>query len=197
MVRLSILATIGCMVLATSPAFAQEVLAEQVRKELVKLDNYGVFDNLAFELNGGVVTLSGQASKPQLKKQAQKMVEKIEGVQEVANEIEVLPNSSEDDRIRTLAYIQIYGNPSLSRYNPNLGTPLFDSVARRSFGLTQDPPPGRHPIHIIVKNNQITLEGVVDTEGDKTVAGAQANSVNGAMKVTNNLRVGSEDGKSE
>jgi osmotically-inducible protein OsmY len=59
--------------------------------------------------------------------------------------------------------------------------------------LTQDPPAGNHPIHIIVKNNQITLEGVVDTEGDKTLAGAQANSVNGAMKVTNNLRVGSSD----
>ena len=197
MIRLNVLTAMWCTVLMTVAAPAQEVLTEQVRKELVKLDNYGVFDNLAFQLNGGTVTLSGQASKPQLKKQAEKVVGKIEGVQQVTNEIEILPNSNEDDRIRTLAYIQIYGNPSLSRYNPNLGTPLFDSVARRSFGLTQDPPPGHHPIHIIVKNNEITLEGVVDTEGDKTVAGAQANSVNGAMKVTNNLRVGSQDGKTE
>ena len=195
MIRFCTLTTISFALLAAS-APAQDALVEQVREELASLDNYGVFDNISFQLNGGTVTLSGQASQPQLKKQAEKVVRRIEGVQQVTNEIEALPNSSEDDRIRTLAYIQIYGHPSLSRYNPNFGTPLFDSLVRRTFGLTQDPPPGNHPIHIVVKNNQITLEGVVDTEGDKTVAGMQANSVNGAMKVTNNLRVGNEKSKS-
>jgi osmotically-inducible protein OsmY len=181
----------GALVFAVA-AFAQDRTTEQIRKEIAKLDNYDVFDNIVFKFEGGTATLMGHASEPQLKKQAEKVVSKIEGVQQVQNEIEVLPNSDEDDRIRTLAYIQIYGHPSLSRYNPNRGTPLFDSLVRRTFGLTQDPPPGNHPIHIVVKNNQITLEGVVDTEGDKTVAGMEANSVNGAMKVTNNLRVGSK-----
>lgn len=190
--RFSLFTWIGCLLLGVSAMHGQDRTTEQIRKEIVKLDNYGVFDNIAFRFEDGTATLMGEASVPQLKKQAEKVVGKIEGVQKVQNEIEVLPNSNEDDRIRTLAYIQIYGHPSLSRYNPNRGTPLFNSLARRTFGLTQDPPPGNHPIHIVVKNNQITLEGVVDTEGDKTAAGMEANSVNGAMKVTNNLRVGSK-----
>jgi osmotically-inducible protein OsmY len=182
------------MLLGVSAMHAQDRTTEQIRKEIAKLGNYGVFDNIAFKYDGGTATLMGQASRPQLKKQAEKVVGKIEGVQQVQNEIEVLPSSGEDDRIRTLAYLKIYGNSSLSRYNPNRGTPLFDSLTRRTFGLTEDPPAGNHPIHIVVKNNQITLEGVVDTEGDKTVAGMEANSVNGAMKVTNNLRVGGNSG---
>lgn len=193
MIRFRALPWIACALVGMAVASAQDPLAGKIRKEIATLNNYGVFDNISFQVQGGDVTLAGSASRPQLKKQAERVVKDIEGVQQVTNDIDVLPNSSEDDRIRTLAYIKIYGNPSLSRYNPNRGTPLFDSLTRRTFGLTEDPPAGSHPIHIIVKNSQITLEGVVDTEGDKTLAGMQANSVNGAMKVTNNLHVGSHE----
>jgi hypothetical protein len=84
-------------------------------------------------------------------------------------------------------YARVYGHPTLSRYDPNRGTPLFSSIARRNFGISTDPPPANHPIHIIVKNGDVTLEGAVDTEGDKTIAGLQANSTPGAFSVTNNL----------
>jgi hypothetical protein len=107
----------------------------------------------------------------------------------VVNEIEVLPNSPNDERVRAGAYVRVYGHPTLSRYNPNRGTPLFSSIARRNFGISSDPPPGRHPIHIIVKNGHVTLEGAVAREGDKTIAGLQADSTPGAFSVTNNLVV--------
>jgi hypothetical protein len=87
------------------------------------------------------------------------------------------------------AYAKIYGHPSLSRYNPNLGTPIYGLPRRTALGISNDPPVGPHPIHIIVNNGRITLEGVVDSESDKSIAGIQANSVNGVFSVANNLEV--------
>ncbi|MEZ5366781.1 MAG: BON domain-containing protein [Bryobacterales bacterium] len=194
--RFTFLTLLASLLVGPSMLPAQDRTTEQIRKQIAKLSDYGVFDNIEFTYSGGTATLMGEASRPQLKSQAEKAVSRIEGVQNVRNEIEVLPNSNVDDSIRTAAYIRIYGNPNLSRYNPNRGTPLFASLTRMTFGLTQDPPAGRHPIHIIVKNSEITLEGVVDTEGDKVQAGMEANSVNGALKVTNNLRVGGQGGNS-
>ncbi|MCB1019853.1 MAG: BON domain-containing protein [Acidobacteria bacterium] len=188
--RATFLTLMASLLVAPALLPAQDRTTEQIRKEIAKQSDYGVFDNIVFKYTSGTATLMGEASRPQLKKQAEKTVSRIEGVQKVDNEIEVLPNSNVDDGIRTMAYIKIYGNPNLSRYNPNRGTPLFASLTRMTFGLTQDPPAGQHPIHIVVKNSEITLEGVVDTEGDKVQAGMEANSVNGALKVTNNLRVG-------
>ena len=169
----------------------QARLAEQIRKEIVTLSGYSLFDNISYRLEdgGSTVVLRGQVAKPTLKTSAERVVQGLEGVEKVVNEIEVLPNSPNDERVRADAYVRIYGHPSLSRYNPNRGTPLFPSTARRNFGISSDPPPGRHPIHIIVKNGNVTLEGVVDTEGDKTIAGLQANSTPGAFSVTNNLEV--------
>jgi osmotically-inducible protein OsmY len=145
----------------------QNRIAREVRHELVMLPYYGVFDNLAFRVDGGAVTLLGQVTRPTLKSDAGNVVRQIEGVQKVDNQIEVLPLSSTDDRIRLAEYRAIYGQAQLNQY-----------------ALRAVP-----PIHIIVKNGNVTLEGSVSSEADKNVAGIQANSVPGVFSVTNHLRV--------
>jgi hyperosmotically inducible protein len=145
----------------------QDKITKEVRHELVMLPYYGVFDNLAYRVDGSKVTLFGQVTKPTLKSDAGRVVKKIEGVETVDNEIEVLPLSPNDDRIRRATYRAIFSKPSLQRYQ---------------LGAVS-------PIHIIVKNGNITLVGVVDTEGDKNLAGIAANGVPGAFKVTNDLMV--------
>jgi hyperosmotically inducible protein len=142
-------------------------LEREVRHELVTLPFYGVFDNLAFKVDGGTVTLLGQVSRPTLRSDAERVVKSIEGVERVINRIEILPLSPYDDRIRLTTYRAIYGNTALNRY-----------------ALQAIP-----PIHIIVKNGNVTLEGVVANQGDKNIADIQARSVPGVFSVTNNLRV--------
>lgn len=149
---------------------SQERLERAVRHELVMLPYYGVFDNLAFRVDGGKVTLLGQVTRPTLKSDAEGVVKRIEGVEAVSNKIEVLPLSPHDDDIRLAAYRAIYRHTGLDRY-----------------ALRAVP-----PIHIIVKNGNITLEGVVANEGDKNIAGMRAKGVPGAFSVTNNLRVEKE-----
>ena len=145
----------------------QQRLIREVRHELVMQPYYGVFDNLAYRVDGAKVTLFGQVSRPTLKSDAERSVKKIEGIEAVENQIEVLPVSPNDDRLRLALYRAIYGTPGLDRY-----------------ALRAVP-----PIHIIVKNGNVTLEGVVATQGDKNVAGIRANGVSGVFSVTNNLRV--------
>ena len=149
----------------------QARLAEEVRHELVMLPYYDVFDNLEFRIEGiHTVVLSGQVTRPTLKSSAERVVRRLEGVGNVINNIEVLPVSSHDDRIRIATYRAIFSRPGLDRY-----------------GLRAVP-----PIHIIVKNGNVSLEGVVANEGDKNIAGIVANGVSGVFSVTNNLKV---DGK--
>ena len=149
---------------------------KEVRHELVMLPFYGVFDNLSYKVDSdGTVTLLGQVSRPTLKSDAENVVKRIEGVEKVVNNIEVLPTSINDDRIRRAAYRAIYGNSVLSQYQ-----------------LRAVP-----PIHIIVNNGRITLEGVVARQMDKQVAGIQANGVQGAFSVTNNLVVEEQEKKKE
>lgn len=143
-------------------------IAHEVRHQLVLLPWYSIFDNLAFKVDpDGTVTLMGQVVRPVLKDDAARAVKKVPGVTRVQNEIEVLPVSPDDDRIRQAEFRAIYGDPSLSRY-------------------AQGAVP---PIHIIVKNGHVTLEGVVATQMDKQVAYLRANAVPGVFSVTNNLRV--------
>lgn len=149
-----------------SPA-ATERIVKEVRHELVMLPYYGVFDNLAYKVDGYTVTLMGQVTRPTLKSDAENVVKRIEGVDHVNNEIEVLPPSPNDDRIRRAVFHAVYGNPSLERY-----------------ALQAVP-----PIHIIVKNGNVTLVGVVASAADKTIAGVRANGVSGVFSVTNNLQV--------
>jgi len=145
---------------------------KEVRHELVMLPFYGVFDNLAYKVDpDGTVTLLGQVSRPTLKSDAENVVKRIEGVERVVNNIEVLPTSMNDDQIRRAAYRAIYGNEVLSQYQ-----------------MRAVP-----PIHIIVKNGNITLEGVVSRTMDKQIAEMQAKSVPGAFSVTNNLVIEDED----
>lgn len=152
---------------AQQGARSQQRLEREVRHELVMLPYYGVFDNLAFKVEGSKVTLLGEVTRPTLKSDAGNVVKGIEGVEAVDNKIEVLPLSPNDDRIRMAVYRAIYGHASLNRY-----------------ALQAVP-----PVHIIVKNGNVRLEGVVANEGDKNIAGIQAKGVSGAFSVTNNLRV--------
>lgn len=143
-------------------------IASQVRHELLQLPYYGVFDDLAFRIDGDTVTLLGAVVNPVLKTDAERAVKRIEGVGRVKNEIEVLPVSPDDDRIRMAEYKAIYGDPVLST----------------RYGYRALP-----PIHIIVKNGTVTLVGVVANESDRNLAYIRANAVPGVFSVTNNLQI--------
>lgn len=170
-------------------------IAAEVQKQLLRLNNYSVFDSLHFGLRGGVVTLGGYASRPTLKDDAERVVKKIEGVTEVDNQIEVLPNSPNDDRIRMAVYTNIYRQPQLRKYTSNFpNAALTPSIAREAGGITWDPPIGYHAIHIIVKNGNVILTGVVNNESDSIVAQMQANSTPGVFGVSNELYVVNQSG---
>ena len=164
-------------------------LAKEVRKQIVTLPQYGVFDNIHFGIQGDTVILRGQASRPTLKSGIENSVKRVKGVKNVINEIEVLPLSSNDDRIRAAVYASIYGYPALQRYTSNRGGRMPPSVARAAGGITNDPPIGYHAIHIIVKNGNVTLTGVVDSDADLAMAGMRANLVSGVFSVDNDIQV--------
>lgn len=168
---------------------ALERIVRSIQKGVLSLPNYGVFDWITFNLNGYNVILKGYASRPTLKDSVERVVKGIEGVSAVENRIEVLPLAGNDDRVRTEAYFRIYGHQTLSRYNPNRGSPMFMSPTRVMSGLTLDPPIGFHPIHIVVKNGNITLFGTVLNEVDKAMAGMAANQVSGSFSIDNELSV--------
>ena len=150
---------------------AFERLAKKVRKELVTLPWYGVFDNLAYQIDGSTVTLSGQVVRPSTRSDAERRVKRLAGVERVVNNIEVLPLSSFDDSIRVSAYRTLFG----------WNSPLF------RYGRGTDP-----SIHIIVERGNLTLEGVVASEGDRNLARMLVSSIPGVFSVTNNLRAENE-----
>ena len=164
------------LVIAPLPVFAQqrevspkavERIQKEVRHELVMLPYLDVFDNLAYKVDGYNVALFGQVTNPTVKSNAENAVKKIEGVEKVENQIEVLPVSPMDDGLRRRLFVAIYGYAPLQRYAL----------------------PTIKPIRIIVKNGHLTLEGVVDSQGDKNIANIRANGVPGVFSVTNNLVV--------
>jgi osmotically-inducible protein OsmY len=144
-----------------------ERVTKEVRHELLMLPYFGVFDFIAFKVDGTNVTLLGQVVRPSLKSDAENSIKHIEGVEHVDNQIEVLPPSSMDDGLRIRLYRAIYGSPALEKY---------------ALGVQK-------PIRIIVKSGRVALEGVVDNEEDKNMAGLRANAVPGIFEVTNNLQV--------
>lgn len=148
-------------------ARSQERIQKEVRHELLMLPYFGVFDNIAYKVDGYNVTLLGQVVRPSLKSDAENVVKHIEGVEKVDNQIEVLPPSPSDDRIRRRLFQAIYGYAPLEKY---------------ALGVQK-------PIRIIVKNGHVTLEGVVDNEADKNFAGIRANGVSGTFSMTNNLQI--------
>ncbi|MCE5309123.1 MAG: BON domain-containing protein [Acidobacteriales bacterium] len=143
-------------------------LEEKVRHELLMLPYYGVFDELSFQVNGATVTLMGKVTRPVLKSDAANVVKRIPGVASLEDKIEVLPLSPFDDRIRLAELRAVYGNSALYRYR------VAGPIA---------------PIRIIVENGNVTLEGIVTSQMDKTIAGLAANGVAGVFSVTNNLQV--------
>ena len=170
-----ILALIGLVVLMAATAVADPVrslpsrtaLEKKVRHELVMLPYYGVFDNLAFRVDGGTVTLYGKVVQPTTRSDAAQRVARLAGVNRVVNKIDVLPLSPFDDSLRRRTYRAVFGTAGLSRY---------------AMGANPS-------IHIVVDHGQITLEGVVSNSTDAQLAYMAARSVPGAFSVTNNLQV--------
>ena len=142
-------------------------LVRAVRHELLMLPYYSVFDDLEFRVDGYKVTLMGEVVRPTLRSDAENVVRRIEGVQQVVNHIKVLPVSFFDDRIRRATYRAIYSHPAMTRY-------------------AIQPVP---PIHIIVDHGNVVLVGVVASQMDSNIAYLQANSVPDVFSVTNRLRV--------
>lgn len=173
-VRAAMAALALLVALPSGTALAQQAIAPNDRlswsiyRELITLPFYGVFDHLSFEVEkGGTVILRGAVRRPSLKEDAEARVREIEGVEEVRNEIEVLPVSPQDDSIRLAVYRAIYRHDGLERY-----------------GLSAVP-----SIHIIVDRGHVRLEGIVSSRMDRQLAEAQARSVPGIFTITNNLQV--------
>jgi hyperosmotically inducible periplasmic protein len=161
------LSTVGVAQDAQLSAKSEERIVKEVRHELLMLPYFGVFDYIAYKVTGPTVTLLGQVVRPTLKSDAENVVKRIEGVEKVDNQIEVLPASPMDDRLRLQLFQAIYQYPALQKYE--LGV--------------------QKPIRIIVKSGRVTLEGVVDNETDKNLAEMRAKGVSGIFSVINNLQV--------
>lgn len=147
------------------PAAGDSPLAKEIRHELLMMPYYGIFDHLAFHIDGEQVTLLGEVSRPTLKAEAERRVKSVTGVELVNNQIRILPLSPYDDRLRLATVRTILGNPALSRY---------------SLGA-------RAPIHFIVENGTLTLKGTVDNQADRNLAGILANGIPGVFAVNNQL----------
>ena len=149
------------------PARFTQRVQKQVTHEILMLPEYNEFDVIGFKVEGYNVTLFGHVFHATLKSDAEHAIKKIEGVEKVNNQIEVLPPSPMDDRLRVQLFRAIYGYGPLQRYGVG----------------------SNRPIHIIVDRGHVTLEGGVDSTGDKNIAGIRANGVPGVFSVTNNLQV--------
>jgi hypothetical protein len=171
------------------PSAEDQRTIDNIRRALVMLPYYGVFDFLAFQYEKGTVTLSGFVYAQGLQRDAVAAVKRVARVDQVVDKIERLPVSQNDDRIRWATFYNIYNDDFLSRYAPGGGAPLrFD----RRFFLERYPgmqPFGTYPIHIIVKGGRTLLLGIVDSESDKTVAGIRAREVPGTFGVENELEI--------
>ncbi len=154
-------------------ARSQALLAEEVRHRLVMLPYYDVFDWLEGEVRpDGTLVLRGQVTRPALRSDAERRARDVEGIARVINEVEVLPVSPNDDRLRAELYRAIY----------SFDSPLFRYATRAV-----------PPIHIIVKQGRATLKGVVATKADSDRAYMAARGVPGLFEVTNELRVEGEE----
>jgi hyperosmotically inducible protein len=147
---------------------AESDLIKSVRHSLLMLPYFGVFDDLGFNVNGTTITLTGQVTKPTLKDDADRAVKKVSGVTNVVNNIEVLPLSPMDDQTRIATYRAIYGDPSLA--------------SRYAYSAAPS-------IHIIVKNGNVRLEGVVANTMDKQIAETRAKTVPDVFNVQDDLQV--------
>ena len=145
----------------------EQRLSSQVHHELNMIPQFTVFDNLSYRVDGSTVTLFGQVRDAIVKDLAAARVKRLEGVERVDNRIEILPASFNDDRIRRQVARAVFNDPRLFNY-----------------GIQPVP-----PIHIIVKNGRVNLEGMVRTQAEKDDAFIRANGVPGVFSVQNNLQV--------
>jgi hypothetical protein len=196
-ISLACIALAGFAVTASARAKAPTPPVDEIRRELLQLPYYGVFDFLSFKYDNGTVDLMGYAYRSTLKSDAERAVKRVAGVDIVNDQVEELPVSINDDNLRWQTYYAIYRDPFLSRYAPGGGMLWghrhpFSGGGLRPFGPSRFPgtePAGDYPIHIIVKQGRITLLGVVDNQSDKTVAGMRAQGVPLSFGVTNDLMV--------
>ncbi len=172
----------------------QMELAQKVQREIYRLSSYSAFDAINFQIEGtNKVILLGYAFQPTTKDGAERVVQRIEEVEEVENRIELLPNSGNDDQIRMETYAAIYGHPAMRRYVPGAGfsNADIDNLLRDlRFGLqAAQITRGPHNIHIVVKNGNVALVGVVGSDMHKQIAEHMARSIPGAFSVENYLQV--------
>lgn len=157
----------------SAPAWAAErknlQVARDVSKQVLTYPQFSIFDTVHMQINDGVVTLTGKVTMPFKKNDIAKRVGKIDGVRKVVNRIGVLPVSQYDDELRFRIARAIYGNSSFWAY-----------------GSMANP-----PIHIIVENGHVTLDGVVNSNTDRVLARSIASSF-GAFSVTNDLKTDAE-----
>jgi osmotically-inducible protein OsmY len=173
---------------ATQSISARET-TQSVQRALERLPYYGVFDFMAFNVERGTVTLTGYAYQGSLRDAAESATRRVSGVDEIANRVEPLPASQNDDRIRWATFYRIYTDAFLSRYatgGPDqIRREIYDS--RRFPGMHQ--PLGVYAIHIVVRNGHTTLFGVVDNQGDRQIAEMRAREVSGVFSVANELEI--------
>jgi hyperosmotically inducible periplasmic protein len=150
-------------------------LSREIHHQILVLPFYSVFDSIRFAMNGHNVILTGQVLRRNLKEQAEAAVKSVEGVGVVVNKIEILPASPSDDDLRRAIYRAVYEDSTLARY------------------ATQDVP----PVHIIVNNGAVSLEGSIDSLSDKNLAEARAGSVSSVASVKNNLVVHPKESAAE
>jgi hyperosmotically inducible periplasmic protein len=193
----------------SSASLEELEIADKVRIALQRLPYYGPFDLIGFQVNGSTVTLSGWVYQAINKQDAEEEVKKIPGVARVVNNIEILPVSISDDKIRRAVFRAIYSDDFLQKY----GTPILGMSSGRwgrnpwgrgrgGFGFGRgfggprgfanfpgSEPIGNYAIHIVVKNGRVGLFGTVHSEADKIKAGMDARGVFGVMDVDNELQV--------
>jgi osmotically-inducible protein OsmY len=187
----------GGVTIASVAASAESLSASEttrsVQRALERLPYYGVFDFMAFNVDRGAVTLSGYVYHGSLRQAAESATRRASGVDEVANRIELLPPSQNDDRIRWATFYRIYTDAFLSRYAPGgpdqIRRELYDSL--RFPGMHQ--PLGPYAIHIVVRHGHTTLFGMVDNQGDRQIAEVRAREVSGVFSVENELVVATKD----
>jgi hypothetical protein len=193
LVRLAAIVVVSALMLTSVGAGAQSLSEREttrsVQRALERLPYYGVFDFMAFNVERGTVTLTGYAYHGSLKNAAESATRRVSGVDEIANRVELLPASQNDDRIRWATFYRIYTDAFLSRYAPGgpdqIRREIYDS--RRFPGMHQ--PLGMYAIHIVVRNGHTTLFGVVDNAGDRQIAEMRAREVTGVFSIENEIEV--------
>ncbi len=191
--RLAIVAAFAVALPLASPAQVPPRALSDAMRAIFGLRNYTVFDWISGRYLKGTLTLQGWVRNEQLKREAEKTARGTAGVDEVVNQIEVLPALSTDDDIRLRAYVAVYSSGGLEQYGPSgqfTASAMNDLADSARFGLdASGVGRGPHAIHIIVNGARVLLLGQVRATGDRRIAEASLRTLSGVLGVTNQLRV--------